>query len=208
MRWSSLHRALFASFPLALLATPCDGQSGRATVTAPPPAAKPATVEGDIYLVMQSGDTKPGAGRTVYLLADTPEFRARHDQICTSHQARHEVARAADSAEFERRSDLIRTRQTLPSTMPDAARRERAAAIDSVTSLIATVIRAQVPSGMAAHYRLEGVVPGRYILFSEWKIGNEDYQWWSPIVLTPAQAMRHDLDNSTEAGGKVYCKIR
>ena len=208
MRSFTLHRVLFALLPFALMAARVDGQSGRATVASKPPAAKPATVEGDIYLVMQSGDTKPGAGRTVYLLADTPEFRTRHDQICASHQARKRVAEVADRAEWDRRFELIRSGQTPPSTKPDAAIREFAQTIDSVTSLIATVLRAQVPSGMAAHYRFDGVVPGRYVLFSEWKIGVEDYQWWSPIVLTSAQAMRHDLDNSTEAGGRVYCGIR
>lgn len=199
-----LHRALLGWAVFAIIAARADGQSAAAPPRQPAGTAS-ATVEGDIYLVMESGDTKAGAGRTVYLLADTPDFRRRHAQICASHRVRYETARAADAAALQRAVQLMIAGELPP---PPPSLRENGITIDSITSLIATVIRAQVPSGMAAHYRFDRVAPGRYILFAEWKIGMQDYQWWSPIVLTPGQPMRRDLDNSTEAAGQVYCGIK
>jgi len=43
---------------------------------------KPASVDGDIYLVMQNGDVKRGAGNTVRLLKAADSSRAGRDSVC------------------------------------------------------------------------------------------------------------------------------
>jgi hypothetical protein len=67
---------------------------------------------------------------------------------------------------------------------------------------------AEVGTGINAHYKFEGVRPGRYVLFGEWDIGDESNQWWAPIELASGRRLVLDLNNAVEAADSVYCGLK
>lgn len=172
------------------------------------------SIEGDVYLVMKSGDTKKGAGRTIYLVRDSDSLHQRLLRICAEPAPVDSIDRRAavlhDSA-------LAAIRARNPQLMKQLAIRERATVLsrDSVkirriAAFRLEVLAAAVDSvgtGMNAHYRFSRVSPGKFILFAEWTIADNAYQWWSPIVLAAGQSMTRDLDNSSEANNNLYCGI-
>jgi hypothetical protein len=186
-------------------------------------------VEGDLYLVMKSGDTKRGAGRTVYLLRDTKDLRSGLALACAAH----------DSVERRQRDSVAAVRQNLKDSAEAAYRTYLAGITNSekggkwnrlsgrematfteqseLTASLATATRAIIDamivrsaidttgSGMNAHYSFAISKPGKYVLFSDWQIGDNAYRWWLPIEITSGKSIRRDLDNAAEASDKLYC---
>jgi hypothetical protein len=177
------------------------------------PSGASTRVEGDVYLVMKSGDTKRGTGRTVYLLqGNVSESLAR---ICASYDdlVSHQtdslnairnrlydsavaVARVSKAAE-----DRLRVRIGLTYHDQDSAKsRTQSLTVHAIDDAINSSVIDTTGSGMDAHYVFSVAKPGKYVVFSGWTIGDRLYQWWAPIDVALGQTLKRDLDNSVEVG--------
>lgn len=148
-------------------------------------------VEGDVYLVMQSGDTKKGAGRTVYAIPSSDSLRAVLQSACTTHRTAN--GQLADSllAAMRRQNDALRRQaENLSASEPRLAERLAAQAVDSLSRALKVEPQAAVDfliervgklrvaeanSGMNAHFRFSSLAPGPYVLASTWRIGDTSY---------------------------------
>jgi hypothetical protein len=177
-------------------------------------------VEGDVYLVMRNGDIKRAAANVVRLLsADT--VRNVHARLCPPAVAivdsLSSLARSADSlvrvalqprpgvpakqimAEYDTAQKVaIMLRNMKTQTTDNAARQIRSALMSSVI--------AESKTGIDAHYRLDKVAPGAFILWAETTIGDTFYQWLTPVTVATAP-VRMDMDNSTAGVNKAYCGL-
>ncbi len=141
--------------------------------------APQGSVSGDVFLLMQNGDVKRGAGNTVLLLGPADSVLAMRGRICAGY--REQLLRAA----------------TQGSNPPEVLGQ-----LD--TSLLRLTV-ASSKTGINAHYRMDHVPAGRYILWAETVIGDNAYTWWAPVVIADGDSVSKDLDNSTEAHAAVYC---
>jgi hypothetical protein len=166
--------------PTVILATLIIAELALAGCHGVPPTAR---VKGDVYLVMQNGDVKRGAGNEVRLVRNPDSLRPAIDRICSQY-ADHLllVWRKTDSAVALERQ----TREAMRSLL-----------------LGATVGRAS--TGINAHYHLDSVPPGKYALWAETDIGDRHYTWFVPVTVAPSDSLTKDLDNSAEADAHVYC---
>jgi len=159
------------------------------------------SIGGDVYLTMQSGDVRKGAGRTIYLLADTPLLHAGRDSICVHYTFDHLPVLAMRSAVMD--SMLGNAKGKLAQHLVDRDM-SLSAQLDTLNSamhaqvdhLIVQSIRDTTGTGMNAHYRFENEPPGSYIVYATWKIGDNDYTWWHPVEVRAGQTVKRDLDNS------------
>jgi hypothetical protein len=140
------------------------------------------TVQGDVYLLMQNGDVKHGAGNTVLLLGPADSVRATRARVCRSFGDQRLAA--------TRRGDTLSADTTLLRLTVDTA--------------LARLTVASSKTGINAHYRFDRVPAGRYILWAETRIGDNPYTWWAPIVVG-GDSVSVDLDNSTEGRAALYC---
>lgn len=196
------------------------------------PAAARGGIEGDAYLVMQSGDTKRGAGRAIRLLRDSPQLQSDLADVCAALELR--VAAIRDSmagpTAATKDSSEAAYRRSLADVLNESKRQAwrtlsdrhikmletstvlvagaRAQATAQIDRLIVQSTADTTGTGMNAHYTFTRVAPGNYILFGDWRIGDNDYQWWAPVTAVAGRTVRRDLDNSVEADDKLYCGVR
>jgi hypothetical protein len=167
------------------------------------PASIGASVEGDLYLLMKSGDTKKGAGLTVYLLRDTETLHTQWAAACTmSRTALDSLGRQETAIYDSITSGKVRKKRLseLSSRLLPLSRQK-----DSLYSRAKAAVRVALAqasyrtegTGINAHFRFTGVPAGKYILFAEWQLGSSDYRWWVPISLSEGQSLHKDLDTST-----------
>src|SRR6266550_5421501 len=137
------------------------------------------SISGDVFLRMQNGDVKRGAGNMVALLGPADSVLTARARICTAY------------------GELLL-----------AAARQGGNPTDVVGKLDTILLRFTVASsktGINAHYHFDQVRPGKYILWAETMIGDNNYTWWAPVVVAGRDSVSKDLDNSTEARAAVYC---
>lgn len=204
----------------------------QATARGPAPATARGGVEGDVYLMMKSGDTKRGAGRAISLLRDTPHLRSALDSTCFTYRTIWKAVRdsldavhkaigaaadgalkemsknAGDRAAFERWNALSGHNIAYFDTLAQHQRVIEAVTMVQVRQALVSATVDTVSAGMNAHFMFARVPAGTYILFGEWKIGDNDYQWWAPVSVVASKTLRRDLDNSVEADNRVFCGIR
>lgn len=187
-----------------------------------------ASVAGDVYLVTRSGDVKPVASNTVYLIPESVASaavasvcrdayaaiggrlrRSMRDvqEASDSAYERWEIARKADpdiglpdSASLELRVRFLATRDSV-----EAFDREWPGT--SSVLLAGELQRAGTAArtGMRAHYEFGDFPPGRYIIWAETALLNEHYHWWVPAELESGKAAKIDLDNSLVTEGRRRC---
>lgn len=191
---------------------------GRATKTDPliaQQSGKPASVEGDAYLVTKSGGMKPGAGQTIYLVPDTDSLQAAVRDVCERLKTEEmrwaaRLVSAQDSA--KRIDDSLPDSRLLYLTEQEALLRRQADGMnrgvkDSINVVLLRHTMDSTRTGTAAHYRFANVPPGRYMLFGSFDTGDHSYRWAAPITLAPGDSAKRDLDNSAEASARLYCGI-
>jgi hypothetical protein len=169
-----------------------------------------ASVEGDMYLVMQNGDTKRGAGRTVYLLEDSV-VHASVERICNQFTA------GGGPLLVRRGRTVIDSLNTYASDF--SARYAKARDIEAsgkrayltmmrdVSRAILGAVRDTASTGINAHFLFPHVPPGRYALYSEMDIGTSAYRWLVSVNVTGPGVVRRDLDNSVEGSTQLYCGV-
>lgn len=179
------------------------------------------SVSGNVYLVMQSGDTKRGSGVTVSLLRDTKDLERWRNILCPQRElgnlelqirrskATDSLTKALDPwtdahSRTKRRieKDLYEKEKAASEAQLDSLRRET---IREMRESLAAALVDTVSSGMEAHYQFANVPPGDYVVFAEWAIGDNRYAWWAPVEVRSGQSVKRDLDNSTEESGQLYC---
>jgi hypothetical protein len=181
------------------------------------------SVEGDAYLVMQSGDIKKAAGNPIFLIRDDAAFKAKYDSLCAALRSQYLRLRLADvqaNAAYEKADSLWMSQLREGNAPPPeikplqahadayhALQQARADVVSSVRSALMGDTVASARTDMSAHYRFSAVNPGHYRLFGEKAIVDRQYQWWTTVEILPGQNLRKDLDNSAEANKSVYCGI-
>lgn len=179
---------------LALAICPTSGNAQRAAAT---------TLEGDVYLLMQNGDTKKGAGRTVYLLRTDKALETVLTLACT-------VA-ASELAAVNKQADQVvlqQARTKADESLANLMLRQRLLQ-DKKSKVLADFLRDSddeirrsvidsVGSGVNAHYRFALPKGGRYIVTAKWMIGRTEYEWWVPVDVRTGQRASKDLDNAAE----------
>ncbi len=156
---------------------------------------KAGRVEGDVYLLMQSGDVKRGAGNTVRLLANYDDSLVRElGRICQTY--------AQQLLAGWRRGELSYV--GMPPLNRDSPLRDSAQNAIRAALLKATL--SEAATGVNGHYVFSDVRPGRYALWAETAIRERSYTWWTPITVAGRDSLKKDLDNSTEARAALYCE--
>lgn len=185
-----------------VLGSPAASQAGKATVR--------GTLEGDVYLMMQNGDTKKGAGGWVKLIRSDSSLVNNLQAICRDH---YDV-----SERLEAQSDSVRARSVAmtykdlklgdklsdsASALAKASRLHMRQGTDDTRSILRMRVVDSARTGMNAHYRFSSVRPGNYLLFYEWEIANNLHQWITSVAVGVGQTITLDLDN--EALEKKIC---
>jgi len=71
--------------------------------------------------------------------------------------------------------------------------------------LVAGTVRSS-PTGMEAHYRIDSIPAGRYVLWAEARL-SIPYHWLVPITVDSVGRQKVDLDNSNVSLGTMYCLV-
>lgn len=174
-----------------------------------------ASVQGDVYIVMQNGDTKRGAGRTVSLVPDRDSLHNTIQAVCVAHYATANrnaeawaAAMAANTAAMKARVDSILSHGVEDTAavyrtdrVADSTKRlvvmEPAIALSLLLHNVQQLRVAEAPAGMSAHFRFPAVQSGAYLIVSSWPIGEHHYVWWKHVTLRPGVAATQDLDNES-----------
>lgn len=195
--------------------------------------SSPSVLHGDVYLVMQSGDTKKGAGRQVYLIANPDSVELRIRAICAtvgegaikaaeqSERLMTEARELTDRAEsamgggsglgvaFARRAlDSAQKMTTRAGTLLSRGKILADSALLLVGLTLSHAAVDSAASGVNAHYRFANARPGKYALYLQWTIGENDYRWWAPVTVATGDSVRKDLDNKSEAGSALTCGLQ
>lgn len=182
-------------------------------------------------LALPSGDVASAITSTVRLIPHADSLDADLDTLCQDYETRFRAV-AAGLPEPLRIDSTLPTRAMLatqrPRLLDRAVRRWGArssrtqamqAGVDSLralqdrteagvhTVLVPAAARREVV-GSEGRYRFDSLSPGRYILWAEARIGDNDYTWWAETTLAAGDVMQLMLDRSRLAGSERYCHIR
>lgn len=187
---------------------------------------KTATIQGDVYLVMKSGEVKRGAGNTVYLVEASDSAIARARGVCTSlGDAVIGATRWADSLgpnEIRKRfveqlaesmrggtpvqdasGAFLKRRVSLGDTLRSL---QRLADDSQVVKVLRAATVAQAPTGVDARYAFYDVRPGSYLLFSRTEIAGHEYHWSARATVKSGEMVSRDLDNAAaDFGDVLFC---
>ncbi len=131
------------------------------TVSCSPTAGR---VEGDVYLLMQSGDVKRGASNTVRLLANPDDSLVRElGRICQRY--------AEQVVAAWRRGEI--SADTPPAS--DPASPLIASTQVAIRTALLKATKSEAPTGVNGHYVLADIRPGKYALWAETAIGEHPY---------------------------------
>ncbi|MGC9999900.1 MAG: hypothetical protein ABSE21_07350 [Bryobacteraceae bacterium] len=174
-----------------------------------------AVIEGDIYLLMESGDVRRGAGLAVHLLRDPDatakllasncdQFQSLNDDL----ERRQAAARAAatkaigsSSGEFERRLEEESRLSKLIFELFDKT-------TASADKILLDASMSKSNSGVNSHFKFDGVPAGDYALWARFPIGDRWYQWFIPVTVAPGEHVVRDLDTASMNRRVVYCGIK
>jgi hypothetical protein len=165
-----------------------------------------ASVSGDVFLLMQSGDTKRGSGLTVYLLRPDDTMQKALQYNCSRAYRALDVitqdkealdSQLAAASKYGATDDRL---LELKSKMDALTARVSALPATFVSNMAIDVNLAKVDStstGIAAHYRFKNVKPRQYIMHAAWTIGDRDYEWWIPLSIKAGETRTIDLDTQS-----------
>lgn len=169
------------------------------------------TIEGDAYLVMKSGDTKKGAGNTLYLIRETPELHLDMLSTCQvfnlSAVPLYKTQKAVNDSIIAYRSNtsLWATLVERSSRISSELAGLRGTAVVSTRKIILEAAIDTTGTGVSGHYRFTGVQPGQYFVYGWWPIADSTYVWYAPVTVAASQTSKRDLDNSVEVRKTIYC---
>jgi hypothetical protein len=189
----------FALVAVSAASETATGQRGQAAT---------ASVEGDVFLLMQNGDTKKGTGLSVSLVPLDGRFEANLKTLCSMWLPQlADIQRQADKVTQD---SAILSRQASPAkwAVDELEQLKRVVALGnakigpafsrSLGGFADTHAVDSISSGLAAHYRFNRLRAGRYLVRSAWQIGDNPYEWWVPVTVKVGAKIVRDLDNSVE----------
>lgn len=153
------------------------------------------TIEGDVYLALNSGQTVKVTANTVSLVPGDSAL-ADMRELCQLDEPDSLTMLTSQTKGFPDEA----TRRTIArlSNTPWARN-------DSVyTALPRRVLRTS-PTSLAAHYKINSIPPGSYALWAEGQLSGRPYGWLVPVTVTSGQRKTVDLDNSNVTNGGMYC---
>lgn len=189
-----------------------------------------ASVEGDVYLRMENGETSRGTGLPVMLLKDDSVLAATRERACSTFWGTTKTLRDSfdilepaqrDSTDMAFR-DFLRNRTGATEARYDSfkarfegTRNQRSirdiqvrydmfGVIDSAISRAST---GTMDTGIDARYHFQGLSAGNYVIFAIWNIGSNKYRFWAPVTLAAGRTLKLDLNNSVEAAKELYCGV-
>ncbi len=172
-------------------------QDHHGTRNSPPGAS--ATIVGDVYLVMQSGQITRGAARDVYLLSSPDSIVARLTENCETYR-RHNTplanARRAAQSIAEIRA------------MEDAATVIRHRTFERITRILDEGRVQSTGTRLNANYRFNNVQPGQYIVYANMPVGPNRYYWLVPVTVGREETLTLDLYNENYDNWFVHCNNR
>lgn len=181
-------------------------------------AAEFGSVEGDMYLVTQSGEVKQGAANQVYLIPQKQNYSNLYTELCDQQKE----ASSSIQAENNRLGEEFKSRidNATGSSQQQQLRSEFIEHLEFSLNSLTSIIRIQaeerstwirllavnsLSTGMRAHYSLE-TEAGDYLLFAEMQLGNNSNRWLVPISVTTGNSLTVDLDNNNLIpSGKFNC---
>jgi hypothetical protein len=204
-----VHRSLIA---LLCCVAACSDRPAAAKPETAKPAAGPGSIEGDVYLMMKSGDTKRGAGRLVALFRADDSLEARTRGICGAFATslRPIIAQLEslknDAVKHPGYGATPLFADLWGKTNADLARVTEAMRVRYDAALLTSAAET-TGSGASAHYAFPRVPAGKYLVFSSWPIGDvHHYAWIAPVEVAAGQHVKRDLDNSVETSDQgLYC---
>jgi len=151
------------------------------------------SIEGDLYLLTQSGDVRAGAANEVALIPRVAAVAERWSALCREQDETFQALNAQLDARLAAtpRADQLRVGQANLAELLAAARRHG----DERDILIRSMAVARAGTGMQAHFRMEAP-PGSYWLFAKMNLGEVPYVWFVPVVMRDGESIRLDLDNN------------
>jgi hypothetical protein len=160
-----------------------------AQTRARPDPVKLASIEGDAFLVVKSGDVKRLAGRQVYLAADPANFEVVRLTLCDILKERWRNVDASPQY-GELAKIIVKTEQATTF-------------VSSVDSAYVKHSQSSVSSGVNAHFAFRDVHPGEYVIWTVGELLDERYFLKRDVRLMPGSNSKIDLDNSAVFPG--YC---
>ena len=146
----------------------------------------PATVTGDVFVVLETGAEIDVVGAPVRLI----EERARTDtalaRLCALR--RDELARAGADAEEARRAISER-------------------AWEARETLLAGEARRAAHTGADAGFRIDSVAPGSYRVVTDAMVQGERWSWMEPVVLRGGDSLHLTLGNHNADGDPFRCQV-
>ncbi len=176
------------------------------------------SVQGDVYLVVGSGDVRQGAANQVFLLPKKDTFPSEWTALCNRLKAEFELIMQQNDllrAEHEEKIRLATNStdiQRLRTESGSFLEADIASIMDHVITQgeeqsrwIKSLALKSSPTGMQAHYIIEASA-GDYWIFAEMPLGNDKHTWLIPISITDGNNQTLDLDNTnTLPADRLFC---
>lgn len=180
------------------------------------------SIEGDMYMTFMSGETKQAAGQTVWLLPLDIELEAEnsaicslgaadqkrlsdsyevvdgplHDSILSAEQRQSAAMNAHNYSDLPPELDGLFARAKRNFNVLDTSRKAlRARDHDRFLQMVDRRAVAHAGTGMHAHYQFEKIMPGAYVLYSEWLANDYTRYWWVPVKISKGEHIKKDLDS-------------
>ena len=167
-----------------------------------------ASLQGDVYVLTQSGEVKKGAANTVYLVALPlkQSFRDQFDSLCVIHNA---TFRDWTKQNSER---IIAAINSQKNSLIDATMASTLAHIDTVKQqqsewrnrLVSYQSAFTSPTGVNAHYAFTNIPPGSYLLVASMSLLARYYEWYVPVTLSAGGLVTVDLDSNNMRVGESF----
>jgi hypothetical protein len=180
-----------AAFAAALLLAACG------------PDNRPGTIVGQLYVVLQSGNTEKMGTRPIHLIAEDLRLDSTLSVLCIR---RNRVVEA-----LNRTADSLRADTTGPAhdsafarvlaemrEATDSAMQDRAAILDRVT------LRT-VDTRPDASFVFDSVPPGSYRLWTYATLPSGRWNWLLPVKVKPGDSVQVALDNSDADDNPLRC---
>lgn len=154
--------------------------------------ARTATIQGDVYLVMRSGDTKRGAGLRVALVTPSTPILDNVRAMC----------RSRDSTLLQKVKKLELPDSAALASVWETERKRAQQDLSGILLAYGQPVFAK--TGINAHYRFSGVRPGSYLIYSEWTIGDMSHVWLTTASVGAGESITVDLDNEAVEEDKCW----
>ena len=146
---------------------------------------EPATLVGDVYIALASGEEVNVAENRVHLVTESAELDSALARVCTRlGEETTGLRRDADSATLAQASDRA------------WSERER---------ILSRYVEKTVVTGDNAQFAIDSVPSGKYRLWSEATVDGNRWAWLHPVRVRPGDSVRVNLSNANTDDNPFRC---